>query len=133
MSNSDHAIEGRDSNRGSGGVTIRPATERDLPALNRLVQLDSAQLPPAPLFVAEIDGQPVAGVSLATGESFADPFSRTAEVRAVLELRAAQLRHRETARRRRRRRIRRPASRAALAGGPPGMGPWLISLGTRRP
>jgi hypothetical protein len=131
MSNNEHPIEGGESNRGAAGVTIRPATERDLPALNRLAQLDSAQVPPAPRLVAEIEGQPVAAVSLATGESFADPFSRTGEVRALLELRAAQLRRRDPGRRRRPPPRARPASRPALAAGPPGRGPWLIGLLTR--
>jgi hypothetical protein len=131
MSNKDHGIEGRGSDRGAAGVTIRPATERDLPALNRIAQLDSTQVPPAPLLVAEIEGQPVAAVSLATGESSADPFSHTGEARALLELRAAQLRGRDPARRRRPRPRARPASRPALAAGPPGRGPWLIGLLSR--
>jgi len=131
MSNNDHTIEGRGSNRGAAGVTIRPSDEGDRHVLRRLAQLDSTQVPPAPLLVAEIEGQPVAAVSLATGESFADPFSRTGEVRALLELRAAQLRRRDPERRRRPRARARPASPPALAAGPPGRGPWLIGLLTR--
>jgi hypothetical protein len=131
MSNNDHTIEGHQSNRSTAGVTMRPSDDRDRDVLRRLAQLDSTQVPPAPLLVAEIDGQPVAAISLATGESFADPFSRTEDVRALLELRGAQLRRRDHKRRRRPRPRARPTSRPALAAGPPGRGPWLIGLLTR--
>jgi hypothetical protein len=128
MSNIDHTIEGHESNPGAAGVTMRPSDDGDQDVLRRLAQLDSTQVPPAPLLVAEVEGQPVAAISLATGESFADPFSRTGDVRALLELRAAQLGRRDHKRRRRPRPRARPASRPALAAGPPGRGPWLIGL-----
>ena len=44
----------------------------------------------------------MAAISLASGETIADPFSRTAELRSMLELRAGQL-HRRGARARHRR------------------------------
>src|SRR5436309_15972300 len=114
MSNNPNSTPERERDR-RAGVTIRPAGPEDEPALGRLARLDSTPLPPAPLLIAEIDRRPVAAISLATGESFADPFSRTLELRALLELRAAQLRRRES-RRGLQGRLPRPASRAALAG-----------------
>ena len=70
----------------------------------------------------------MAAISLATGESIADPFSRTGELRALLELRAAQLRRREN-RRRRPLHLPRPKARAALAGSPPGAARWWLIAG----
>jgi hypothetical protein len=129
MSNNPSSFDRYDSNH-RAGVTIRTAGREDEPALGRLAQLDSTPLPPAPLLIAEIEGRLVAAISLATGESFADPFSRTVELRALLELRAAQLRRRET-RRGLPHPLPRPASRAALAAGPAGIGRWLIAVRTR--
>lgn len=72
-------------------VTIRRAAAEDGYALRRLAQLDSTRLPDGPFLVAEVGESMLAAVSLSTGESFADPFSLTLELRALLELRAAQL------------------------------------------
>jgi hypothetical protein len=128
MSNNGAESQDFDSHIHPAGVTIRPA-QSDEPALRRLAQLDSSQVPSPPVLVAEVEGQPVAAISLATGDAIADPFSRTLELRALLELRAAQLRRREA--RRPRLTLPRPASRAALAGSPPGAPGWLIALRTR--
>ena len=68
--------------------------------VERLAQLDSRRPPEGALLGVEIEGRLLAAISLATGESIADPFSRTGELRALLELRAAQLRRRENGRRR---------------------------------
>jgi len=76
---------------GATSVTIRRACTEDEPALRRLAHLDSTKVPDGPLLVAEVEGQLVAGVSLVTHESMADPFTRTIEIRVLLELRAAQL------------------------------------------
>jgi hypothetical protein len=73
-------------------VTVRLAAAADSPALNRLAQLDSASAPSHPILLAELSGQPVAAVSLADGVVIADPFVPTAEVVALLKLRARQLR-----------------------------------------
>ena len=72
-------------------VTVRLASAADSPALTRLAQLDCANAPSHPLLVAELSGQPVAAVSLADGAVIADPFVPTAEVVALLKLRARQL------------------------------------------
>ena len=61
---------------------------------------DSQRLPDGPWLVAEVEGAPLAVLSLETGSFVADPFSRTVELRALLELRADQLGSREPAQRR---------------------------------
>jgi len=89
--------------------TIRRARGEDGLALGRLAQLDSALYDGGPALLAESDGELLAAVPLreerspigdrastaATtfrgGRSLADPFRPTAEVVAVLQLRAAQL------------------------------------------
>ncbi len=47
--------------------------------------------PAGPVLIAEIEGRPVAAISVLSGESFADPFLPTLELRRLLELRASQL------------------------------------------
>lgn len=90
----------------------------DREALVRLAERDSAAPPTGPVLVAEVDGEPMAAVPLDGGPAIADPFHRTAELVALLELRARQMR---TPRSRlvgspRRRRLLRPADLlAALA------------------
>jgi hypothetical protein len=69
-------------------VTLRLATADDGAALARLAQLDSRQLPAGPLLVAERGGRIEAALSLARGESLADPFRRTAELVELLRCHA---------------------------------------------
>jgi hypothetical protein len=73
-------------------VTIRRAGPDDEAALRRLANLDSTRVPDGPVLMAEIGGRPVAAISVTSGESFADPFVLTQELRRLLELRASQLR-----------------------------------------
>jgi hypothetical protein len=111
------------------GLTIRRlAGDEDRYRLERLAQLDSRRVPEGRFLGVEVEGRLLAAISLETGESIADPFSRTAELRALLELRAAQLRRRGN--HRRRLPIPRARVRGALAGSPPGAPAWLIA---RRP
>jgi hypothetical protein len=70
-------------------VTLRRATPADLAALERLAQLDSRRLPPAPQLVAERAGRIDAALSLSSGELIADPFRRTAELCELLRRAAA--------------------------------------------
>jgi hypothetical protein len=72
-------------------VTIRRAGSDDEGALRRLADLDSTRVPDGPVLMAEIGGAPVAAISVLSGESFADPFVPTQELRRLLELRASQL------------------------------------------
>ncbi len=96
-------------------ITIRQLTTTDSEAVNRLAELESAAAPPAPLLGAEVEGTLLAAISIASGATVADPFSRTAELVSLLELRAAQLRKRQV--RARGRRLRR---RSATAPAPAG-------------
>ena len=85
-------------------ITIRPAYADDELALRRLAAVDSADaVPPAPLLLAELDGELRVALSLADGSAIADPFVRTAEVLELLRVRARA----EMATRRRRARRRR--------------------------
>jgi len=70
-------------------VLIRAARGSDGAALERLAALDSAAVPAGPLLLAEADGRLVAAIAPPTGEAIADPFFPTADVVALLELRAA--------------------------------------------
>jgi hypothetical protein len=73
-------------------VTIRLAHPGDERELARLAALDSARAPAAPALVAESDARLLAALPLGPGRPVADPFEPTAELIALLELRAAQLR-----------------------------------------
>ena len=75
-------------------LTLRQLDPGDAAAVDRLSALEGRRAPEAPLLGAEVEGRLLAAVSIATGEVVADPFSRTAEVRSLLELRGAQLRER---------------------------------------
>jgi hypothetical protein len=69
-------------------VLIRAARGSDGPALARLAALDSAAVPAGELLVAEADGAIVAARSLSSGATVADPFRPTADVLALLAVRA---------------------------------------------
>jgi hypothetical protein len=72
-------------------VSIRRSTGADGEALARLAQLDGAAPPRGDYLLAEEDGTLRAAVSLAGGRPVADPFHRTADLLAMLELRLASL------------------------------------------
>jgi hypothetical protein len=110
-------------------MTIRSVGEADRAEVELLAQRDSARVPDGPLVGIEIEGRLVVVTSLVDGQTVADPFSRTEEPRAMLELRAAQLRRPDG--RAGRLRLRLPRrSRASLAGSPPGAGGRLLTLRT---
>lgn len=73
-------------------IEIRTLGLEDGAAVARLAELDTAAVPPTPLIGGIVDGRLIAAHSLATGESIADPFRHTAELRSLLSERAAQLR-----------------------------------------
>ena len=85
-------------------VTVRFAVAGDACEVKRLAELDSASRPADPLLIGERSGQPIAALSLADGAIVANPFVASADVVALLRLRARQLRG-EPGRRRRRRRL----------------------------
>lgn len=72
-------------------VSIRRSSAADGEALARLAQLDGAAPPRGDYLLAEEDGTLRAAVPLAGGPSIADPFQRTAELLAMLDLRLASL------------------------------------------
>ena len=71
-------------------IAIRRATDADSSTLLRLAALDSAPAPRGPVLVADLGGEIVAAHSLTRARSIADPFRPTADIRELLELRAAQ-------------------------------------------
>jgi hypothetical protein len=73
-------------------IEIRLLGLQDGAAVARLAELDTAEVPAAPVIGGIVEGQLVAARSLATGDSIADPFRHTAEVRALLAERAVQQR-----------------------------------------
>lgn len=72
-------------------TTLRFANAHDAAALDRLAQLDSAELPAAPLLVAIEDGALIAAVSARDGATIADPFQRSLDAVELLRRRARQL------------------------------------------
>jgi len=107
-------------------MTIRriDLTDEGREAIARLSELDSSEVLEGPVLGLEVEGSLLAAISLTNGELVSDPFSRTAELRSLLKLRAAQLRRRGS-RRERGLRIPRRRSRPAVGGSPAGT---IISL-----
>jgi hypothetical protein len=72
-------------------LTIRLASSGDAPALRHLAQLDSAAPLVGHVLLAELDGRPLAAVSLESGVAIADPFRHSADAARLLEVRRRQL------------------------------------------
>jgi hypothetical protein len=87
-------------------ITVRRAVATDRIELERLAALDSATPPRGPAIVALADSRMLAALPIGSGRPIADPFEPTAEIVALLELRAEQLRGREDRRRARMDRVR---------------------------
>ena len=85
-------------------LKIRIATDDDTVALYRLAALDSQAWEPGEALVAEVDGELRAALPLDGRPPVADPFHRTTDLVALLELRRDQLEQAS-------RRSRRPAGR----------------------
>ena len=96
-------------------ITVRRAVASDLSELARLAALDSATPPRGPALVAEADSRMLAALPLGSGRPIADPFEPTAEIVALLELRAEQLRKADGERRGLGERLRSLLRRAPLA------------------
>jgi hypothetical protein len=73
-------------------VTIREAHAGDAEALQRVAQLDSAELPTGALLVGEVGAELRAAVAIDSGRTIADPFNPTSELVALLHARADQIR-----------------------------------------
>ena len=78
-------------------LSVRPFAERDIDAIRLLAALDSKQVPTGAVLVAEQAGEVVAALPLDGGNVLADPFKPTADVVALLKLRASQLQRENTA------------------------------------
>jgi hypothetical protein len=71
-------------------ITIRPAHEGDQPTLAALAALDSAEIPSAPVLIAELDGEPRAALSLSDDSVIADPFFLTDHLVELMRSHAAR-------------------------------------------
>jgi hypothetical protein len=67
---------------------IRLATDDDLDLIGRIASLDSSTPIDGPALIGEIDGVPVAVLSLNDGRVVADPFRRTADLVALMRVQA---------------------------------------------
>jgi hypothetical protein len=72
-------------------VTIRRAGLRDEATVARLARLDSRAMLPGPWLIASIDNEPLAALSLSTGEVAADPFRHTDDLVDLLRARARHM------------------------------------------
>jgi hypothetical protein len=75
----------------SDDVLLRRSGPGDGPAISRLARLESRRPGTGPYVLAECAGEVVAAIPLSGGAAIADPFMRTADLVAILELRARQL------------------------------------------
>jgi hypothetical protein len=72
-------------------VTIRRLANGDEPSLRELVERDTARGLDGDVVGAELDGRLMAAISLTDGNVVADPFHRTADLVALLRVRATQV------------------------------------------
>lgn len=79
----------RETNKPS--LALRVAQDEDADVVRRLAALDDSRLLCGEVLLAILDGEAVAALSLTEGRVVANPFVRTADAVALLELRAAQL------------------------------------------
>jgi hypothetical protein len=82
-------------------VVIRPAQDADLARLHDLAELDSAAPLQGSVFVAVVEGELWAALSLESGRVISDPFRPAAGAVELLSLRVMQLRAADGAGRRR--------------------------------
>ena len=76
----------------SSTIAIRSAHDDEVGVVLRLAALDSAPRLRGDVLLGVLDGEPVAALSLTDGRVVADPFRPTADVVALLRLRADTLR-----------------------------------------
>jgi hypothetical protein len=70
---------------------IRPATDDDRAVIASIAALDSSTPIDGPALVGELDGVPVAVLSLTDGSVVADPFRRTGPLVDEMHLRARRM------------------------------------------
>jgi hypothetical protein len=91
------AVRERNAPPLQAAITVRGARASDASAIARIADLDSSfELPRPPLLVGERSGAIVAALSLRDGHVVANPFMPTADLVALLRLRARQLRDERT-------------------------------------
>src|SRR5688500_3903052 len=73
----------------SSAITIRAARAEDMGELARVASRDTHELPGGRLLVAKVGSDVRAAISIDDGTIIADPFHRTAELVAMLKIRAA--------------------------------------------
>jgi hypothetical protein len=76
-------------------IKIRLTGPEDAQILRRLAALDSAAVPSGWMLLAEVGDEPWAAVEVRTGTAIADPFRPTADIVALLRMRASRLRGEE--------------------------------------
>ncbi len=79
------------------GLILRLAGPADTNRLETLAQLDSAPVPTGRVLMAEVDGRLEAAISLDDEHVIANPWHRTADLVALLKVRAGQAAARGTA------------------------------------
>ena len=67
---------------------VRTATDQDREVIGRIASLDSSTPIEGHALIGEIDGIPVAVLSLGDGRVVANPFRRTAELVSIMRLQA---------------------------------------------
>jgi hypothetical protein len=68
--------------------SIRVATDEDREVIGRIASLDSRRPSEGPALIGEVDGIPVAVLSLVDGHVVANPFRHTADLVAAMRTRA---------------------------------------------
>jgi hypothetical protein len=86
----DH-IHGNGSLPGETRVTIRALGGEDAASLRELTERDTARMLHGNIVGAERSGRLMAAISLTSGDVVADPFHPTADLVALLRLRAGQI------------------------------------------
>ena len=72
-------------------VLVRRATAGDEKRIRVLALLDDRRVPAGPHLVAEMGGEPVAAISLSSGDVVANPFRHTGDAADLLRMRAVQI------------------------------------------
>jgi hypothetical protein len=72
-------------------VAVRVARPDDDAAIRRVAALDGKEVPEGVTLVAEADNEIIAALPISGGEPVADPFRWTADVVALMKMRAAQI------------------------------------------
>jgi hypothetical protein len=72
-------------------LALRVARDDEGDVIRRIADLDDARTLSGEVLLAVVDGEPIAARSLRDGRVVANPFVRTADAVALLDIRASQL------------------------------------------